>query len=328
MSKQPQEILTKPGTRLLVAVVGPTASGKSALALRAAEILGGEIVNCDAMQVYCGLDIGTAKPSEQERKRIPHHLYDLIGPAALYSAGRYVVDARRVCSEIADRGGIPFVVGGTGLYLRVLLEGIFHGPGRSDAMRERLGRIAKKKGVAYLHALLCRKDPAAGGRIQARDQRRIMRALEIYFSTGSPISQLQDQRKPLEGFSVLKLGLNLPRDVLYGRINGRVARMFDEGLTEEVKRLLDEGYRDDCKAFEALGYRHVLSALRGGLSQPEAIELTCRDTRRYAKRQMTWFRKEPQIRWIDSPGESRQALDQLLTLAACRTFEVTPNGHH
>ncbi len=298
-----------------MAVVGPTASGKSALALRAAEILGGEIVNCDAIQLYRGLDVGTAKPSLEERKRLPHHLYDLIGPAEPYSAGRYMVDARCVCSQIADRGGIPFVVGGTGLYLRVLLEGIFRGPGRSEVIRERLNRIAERKGVEYLHALLSLKDPAAGQRIQARDQLRIVRALEIYFSTGSRISQLQVRQQPLKGLAVLKLGLNLPRDILYGRINRRVARMFDEGFTEEVERLLDEGYRDDCKAFEALGYRYVLRVLRGELSQLEAIELTCRDTRRYAKRQMTWFRKEPQIRWIDFPGESPQALEQLLALA-------------
>lgn len=301
--------------KLLLAVVGPTASGKSTLALRAAEILGGEIVNCDAIQLYRGLDIGTAKPSLEERKRVPHHLYDLISPAEPYSAGRYMVDARCVCSKIADRGGIPLVVGGTGLYLRVLLEGIFHGPGRSKAIRKRLDQIAERKGVEYLHALLSLKDPAAGQRIQARDQLRIVRALEIYFSTGSRISQLQVRRQPFKGLAVLKLALNLPREVLYGRINRRVARMFDEGLTEEVKRLLDEGYRDDCKAFEALGYRYVLRVLRGELSQLEAIELTCRDTRRYAKRQMTWFRKEPQIRWIDFPGESPQALEQLLALA-------------
>jgi len=315
MSKEPDARPNKTGTRLLVAVVGPTASGKSALALRAAEILGGEIVNCDAIQLYRGLDVGTAKPSLEERKRLPHHLYDLIGPAEPYSAGRYMVDARCVCSQIADRGGIPFVVGGTGLYLRVLLEGIFRGPGRSEVIRERLNRIAERKGVEYLHALLSLKDPAAGQRIQARDQLRIVRALEIYFSTGSRISQLQVRKQPLKGLAVLKLGLNLPRDVLYGRINRRVARMFDEGFTEEVERLLDEGYRDDCKAFEALGYRYVLRVLRGELSQLEAIELTCRDTRRYAKRQMTWFRKEPQIRWIDFPGESPQALEQLLALA-------------
>ncbi len=315
MSKEPDARPNKTGTRLLVAVVGPTASGKSALALRAAEILGGEIVNCDAIQLYRGLDVGTAKPSLEERKRLPHHLYDLIGPAEPYSAGRYMVDARCVCSQIADRGGIPFVVGGTGLYLRVLLEGIFRGPGRSEVIRERLNRIAERKGVEYLHALLSLKDPAAGQRIQARDQLRIVRALEIYFSTGSRISQLQVRQQPLKGLAVLKLGLNLPRDILYGRINRRVARMFDEGFTEEVERLLDEGYRDDCKAFEALGYRYVLRVLRGELSQLEAIELTCRDTRRYAKRQMTWFRKEPQIRWIDFPGESPQALEQLLALA-------------
>jgi len=315
MSKEPDARPNKTGTRLLVAVVGPTASGKSALALRAAEILGGEIVNCDAIQLYRGLDVGTAKPSLEERKRLPHHLYDLIGPAEPYSAGRYMVDARCVCSQIADRGGIPFVVGGTGLYLRVLLEGIFSGPGRSEVIRERLNRIAERKGVEYLHALLSLKDPAAGQRIQARDQLRIVRALEIYFSTGSRISQLQVRKQPLKGLAVLKLGLNLPRDILYGRINRRVARMFDEGFTEEVERLLDEGYRDDCKAFEALGYRYVLRVLRGELSQLEAIELTCRDTRRYAKRQMTWFRKEPQIRWIDFPGESPQALEQLLALA-------------
>ena len=310
MNNSPQD--SEP--RFLIAIMGPTASGKSALALQASRILGGEIVNCDAMQLYRGLDIGTAKPSLAEREEAPHHLYDLIGPAEVYSAGRYMVDARRACAAISDRGKIPLVVGGTGLYLRALLEGLFQGPGCSEEMRQRLNRIVDRKGAAYLHQLLGRKDPAAAERIQVGDRQRIVRALEVYFSTGSRISELHGRREPLEGWSVLKVGLNLPRDLLYGRINRRVARMFAEGFATEVRALLDQGFGDDCKAFEALGYRYVLEVWRDEISVPEAIELTCRDTRRYAKRQMTWFRRESQIHWIETPGESQQALEQLLAM--------------
>ena len=299
---------------LLVALVGPTASGKSTLAARAAQVLNGEVVNCDSVQVYYSLDVGTAKPTEEQRRQVPHHLYDIIDPDQYFSAGRYMVEARKVCREIAQRGKIPFVVGGSGLYLRALLEGVFEGPGRSEEIRERLRKIGRRKGLDYLHRLLKKKDPQAALRVQPGDQIRMVRALEIYFLTGKPISELQPRRESLKNLSILKIGLNLPRSILYDRINRRVSQMFHSGLIEEVNQLLDRGYTPDCKGFEALGYRHAISLLRGNLSREEAIELTQRDTRRYAKRQMTWFRREKDIHWILSPGEASETLEHLLQL--------------
>ncbi|MDA2934600.1 tRNA (adenosine(37)-N6)-dimethylallyltransferase MiaA, partial [Acidobacteria bacterium AH-259-D05] len=282
--------------------------------MRAAQVLGGEIVNCDSMQMYHQLQIGTAKPTEEQRQQVPHHLYDLVDPDHYFSAGRYMFEARGVCREIAHRGKISFVVGGTGLYLRALLEGIFEGPGRSEEIRERLKKIGHRKGFEYLYGLLKRKDPQAAQRIQPQDQIRIIRTLEIYFLTGKPISRLQEHREPLQNLSILKIGLNLPRSILYDRINRRVSEMFHSGLLEEVKELLEKGYRPDCKGFEALGYGHAVAALQGQLSREEAVIRTQIDTRHYAKRQMTWFRREKEVHWIAGPGEDPSALNQLLQL--------------
>ncbi len=298
----------------LIAILGPTASGKSSLALQAAPILGGEIVNCDALQLHRLLEIGTAKPSREQREQIPHHLYDILDPDQYFSAGSYMVRARKVCREIASRRRVPIVVGGTGLYCKALLEGIFEGPGRSDVTRDRLREVARKKGTEYLYGLLKKKDPEAGKRIESGDLIRIIRALEIYFTTGKRISDLQPQRVPLEGFAIRKIGLNLPRSILYDRINRRVAEMFGAGLIEETQELLASGYSSDCKGFEALGYRQAVAVLRGELTREIAIELTQRDTRRYAKRQMTWFKREPEVCWISDPGEDRLALEKLLQL--------------
>jgi tRNA dimethylallyltransferase len=300
--------------KLLVAIIGPTSSGKSRLAFAAAQVLDGEIVNCDSMQMYRMLEIGTAKPTPQQRAEIPHHLYDLLDPQEYFGAGRYMVEARKVCREISDRGKTPFVVGGTGLYLKALLAGVFEGPGRSQEIRERLQRIGEQKGLDYLYRLLARKDPAAAERIEPADEVRIVRSLEIYMLTGQPISQLQPQRDPLKSLSVLKVGLRLPRPILYDRINRRVSRMFQSGLLDEVRQLLAEGYRPDCKGFEALGYRHAVAVLDGDLSQEEAIEKTQTETRRYAKRQMTWFRQEKEVHWIEGPGEEASPLESLLKL--------------
>jgi tRNA dimethylallyltransferase len=304
----------QPSKKLLV-VAGPTSSGKSSLAVSLALELGGEIVNCDAMQMYRRMEIGTAKPTLEQRAAVPHHLYDTVEPDDYYDAGRYMVEARRVCEELGARGQVPVVVGGTGLYLRALLEGLFAGPGRSGAVRERLRRVGESRGRGYLYRLLQRRDPVAASRIQPGDSVRIVRALEIYFTTGRPITELQPSRQPLERFSVIKLGLNVPREQLYDRINRRVAWMFEAGLVREVENLLEQGYSPDSKGFEALGYRHAVAFLRGGLSLEEAIELTSRDTRRYAKRQMTWFRKEKDIQWIGLPGDEPEAL-----LEALRVF--------
>ena len=266
------------------------------------------------MQMYRLLEIGTAKPTPEQRGEIPHHLYDLIDPDEYFSAGRYMVEARQVCREIAKMGKTPFVVGGTGLYLKALLEGVFEGPGRSQEIRERLNRIGDRKGIDYLHRLLQRRDPAAADRIQPGDKVRILRSLEIYMLTGQPISQLQQQRDPLKDLSILKIGLSLPRPILYDRINRRVSEMFHSGLIEEVQQLLAQGYRPDCKGFEALGYRHAVAVLGGELSQEEAIEKTQIETRRYAKRQMTWFRREKEVHWIEGPGEDATPLESLLQL--------------
>ncbi|MFB3904300.1 MAG: tRNA (adenosine(37)-N6)-dimethylallyltransferase MiaA [Acidobacteriota bacterium] len=300
----------------LIALAGPTGSGKSALATEAALVLGGEIVNCDSMQLYRKLEIGTAKPTDHQRSLVPHHLYDVIEPDEVYSAGRYMQEAREVCRQIAGRGRTPLVVGGTGLYLRALLQGVFEGPSRTEELRQRLHQIADRRGSPYLHKLLKKRDPEAAARIEPADRIRLVRALEVFFATGAPISRLQPARQPFEELQIVKIGLNLPRSNLYARINRRVEEMFQSGLVEEVAALLRQGYSPDLKAFEALGYRAVVRFLKGEITREEAIELTRRDTRRYAKRQMTWFRREEDMHWIPLAGEDPQALAELLSIVA------------
>ncbi len=294
----------------LVAIVGPTASGKSALAVAAAKRLGGEIVNCDSMQIFRGMEIGTAKPSSEERAVVPHHLFDLLEPDEFFSAGRYMEESRRICREISERGSVPFVVGGTGLYLRALVHGLFEGPPANRKIREELSRRAADQGTESLWYLLRELDPESAAEIQRRDEVRLVRALEVFQTTGRPFSELKKRVVPLTGYRVLKVGLDLPRQDLYGRINRRVSRMFSEGLLDEVASLLKTGYGRECKGFEALGYRYAVDTLRGEMDEDEAIRLTRRDSRRYAKRQMTWFRKEKGIHWIRLPGEDPEALKE------------------
>jgi tRNA dimethylallyltransferase len=298
----------------LLAVLGPTASGKSSLALAVAREAGGEIVNCDAMQMIRYFTIGTAKPSPKERNQVPHHLFDIINPDESYSAGIYMREARRVCREIAERGMIPIVVGGTGLYLRVLLEGIFEGPEKSRELRTRLVELEREKGSGHLFRMLKRKDPDAATRIQPNDLTRVVRALEVTFVTGKRISELQAERRGLQGFRVLKVGIEMPRDDLYDRINRRVEWMFKTGLLQEVQAVLEMGYSPSSKGFEALGYRYATAVLNGEMTQDQAVELTQRDTRRYAKRQLTWFRKERQVNWITGPGEDPAAVSEVFAI--------------
>ncbi len=313
---------------LLIVILGPTASGKSTLALRVAPELGGEIVNCDSMQMVRHLEIGTAKPSLEERHRVPHHLFDLVGPDEYFSAGTYMQEARRLCREIAARGRTPLVVGGTGLYLRVLLEGIFSGPGRSEDVRRRLDRIVLRRGSPVLHRILARRDPLAAAAIEPGDRVRVVRALEVLLLTGRQMSRLQPEVRPLEGFRIVKVGLEVPRPELYGRINLRVNRMFAGGLLEEVAHLLDLGYAPSAKAFEALGYRHAVAVVRGEMSLERAIELTQRDTRRYAKRQLTWFRREKNVRWLHVAGDDPSAREQFLSLLdEVRSADGVRTGH-
>lgn len=300
---------------LLLIIAGPTSSGKSSLALGAARALQGEIVNCDSMQLIREMDLGTAKPSQEEQEAVPHHLYDRINPDEYFSAGTYMAEARDICSEITGRGKVPIVVGGTGLYLSALLYGVFDGPGKSEELRARLSRVEEGRGLDYLHRWLARVDPDSGAKITAQDRLRIVRALEVYLLTGEPISRLQNQREELAGYRIVKAGIRLSRETLYGRINERVEWMFGAGLLEEVAGLLDRGYPPTAKGFEALGYRHAIQVLLGALTMEEAVELTQRDTRRYAKRQMTWFRREG-LSWIDGPGERPGALTDLLKLVS------------
>ena len=299
---------------LLVAIVGPTATGKSSLALGLARALRGEIVNCDSMQMVRGMDIGTAKPSRQEQATAPHHLYDRVGPDGYYSAGQYMEEARPICREIAGRGRVPLVVGGTGLYLRALLLGVFEGPGRSQEHRRYLHELAIRKGEAALHRMLARVDPSSAQRIQPTDVVRIVRALEVCHQAGRPISDLQGERKSLTGFRIVKIGIGLEREKLYVRIESRVREMFGAGLLGEVQGLIDQGFSPESKGFEAIGYRQAVSCINGQMSLEDAVESTCTDTRRYAKRQMTWFRKEPDLNWISAPGESQETLAKALEL--------------
>ncbi len=305
---------TRRWNRKLLVILGPTASGKSSLAINVALQVGGEVVNCDAMQMIRYLDIGTAKPKPEQKRLIPHHLFDTVDPDEFYSAGAYMKEARSVCREISERAMVPILVGGTGLYLRVFLQGIFEGPERSLEIRSRLKRIGERKGSSYLHSLLTRKDAIAASRIEANDLTRTIRALEVALLTGESITELQKRRKALQGFRVLKVGLELPREVLYDRINRRVESMFAEGLLEEVRSLLDRGYSPSSKGFEAFGYRYAVALLRQEMTRDQAIDLTQRDTRRYAKRQMTWFRKEEDVIWHSGPGENEALASELVKL--------------
>ena len=292
----------------LIAIVGSTASGKSDLALFLAETFSGEIVNYDSVQIFRHLNIGTAKPTSEEQRRVPHHMIDIRDPTEIFTAGDYQREARRVLDDIRQRGKLPILVGGTGLYLRALTEGLFNGPARSLYWRNRLEIIAERKGRAYLHRILSRLDPAAALRIGERDKPKIIRALEVRLETGKALTQHlgEKPRQPLVGFKIWFVGLSPPRHDLYCRIDERVRRMFRAGLVDEVRHLLARGISPSAKPFEAIGYRHVLADLDSCNAGEETIRIIQRDTRRYAKRQMTWFRKQPDVRWFDGPGDSEQ----------------------
>ena len=289
-----------PGTPIFaIAVVGPTGSGKSDLALDLAEWLGGEIVNCDSVQLYRFLDIGTAKTPPEHRRGIRHHLVDILNPEEVFTAGDYQRLGRAVLADVASRGHVPVVVGGTGFYLRALLEGLSAGPSRDHTLRDRLAR----RRPGSLHRLLTRFDPDAATRIHPNDTQKLIRALEVRLATGKPLTALHRQEpEPLEGFHVLKIGLDPPRDALAQRIDERCARMFDDGIVNEVRQILAMGYPPESKALESIGYRESLEVVDGVIDQAEALELTRAATRQYAKRQRTWFRREPDVRWIHEFG--------------------------
>ena len=296
-----------------IAVAGPTASGKSDLALDLAESFDGEIVNYDSIQLFRLFNIGTAKPTESERKRIPHHLIDILDPEELFSAGDYQHQARRVLDEIRLRDHLPILVGGTGLYLRAVIDGLFDGPKRSDYWRSRLNQTAETRGRVHLHAVLARLDPDAAARIGAQDLPKVIRALEVRLETGRSLSHHLEEtpRQPSTGYAFTIIGLAPPREELYRHIGRRVREMFDQGLVSEVRQILEDGVSPDAAAFRAIGYRRVLRTIGGIISNDEAIMLTDRDTRRYAKRQMTWFRKQHTPVWFEGFGSDPEIRDQV-----------------
>jgi tRNA dimethylallyltransferase len=287
----------------LVVVAGPTGSGKSVLAVELARAFAGEVVNCDSVQVYRYLDIGTAKLPKFQQQGVRHHLVDIVDPDQLFTAGEFLNLGRSVLKDIRGRGRLPIVAGGTGLYLKALLEGLFEGPQRSEPLRKRLVAAASRKGPAHLHRLLARVDPVSANRIGVNDRPKIIRALEVYFLTSRPLSKhLLAGRDPLGGFDVLKIGLNPPRSLLYQAIDRRVEAMFAEGLPAEVESLLARGFSDNLKPLHSLGYAQTVRYLKNELSLQEAIQLTQKETRNYAKRQITWFRREEQVIWFDGFG--------------------------
>ena len=299
-------------TKPLIVVAGPTGSGKSGLAIVLASELAreycGEIVNCDSLQLYRGFDIGTAKPPLAERHEVPHHLFDVLEAQEGYSAGEYSRAARAVVQEISSRGRVPSVVGGTGFYLRAFLEGLPSLPGRDEILRERLAaKEARKPGI--LHRLLTRLAPTAAEKIHARDVQKTMRALEVRLTThaAAPPRETAD---PLRGYAVLKIGLHPDRAELCARLDRRVVAMFRSGLLQEVQDLLARGVSPEAKPFESLGYKQALAHLRGACTLAQAIESTQIETRQYAKRQLTWFRRDTDIQWISGFGDSAAALER------------------
>jgi tRNA dimethylallyltransferase len=285
----------------LIAIVGPTASGKSALALRLAREQSGEIVSCDSLQVYRGLDIGSAKATPAERAQVPHHLLDVVGPGEAFSAADYARLAREALAGIAARGRLPIVAGGSGLYVRALLQGLFEGPSRDDALRARLEGLADRFSDARLHRLLGRVDPKAAARTSPGDRVRIVRALEVYWLTGRPISSLRSAgSRPLEGFRTLVLGLAPDRERLRQAVAARTREMIQRGLVAEAEALLVASGGVVPRPLEAIGYRQAVSVLRGDLDLAEAERAIVTDTMRFAKRQMTWFRHQATVEWFAS----------------------------
>jgi tRNA dimethylallyltransferase len=292
--------------RPLVAVAGPTGSGKSELALRIAEKFRGEIINCDSLQVFRHFDIGTAKLSLAERRGIPHHLIDIVDPDKLFTAGEYARLARETIHEISGRGFLPIVAGGTGFYLRALLDGLFAGPSRDDELRIRLAARETRK-TGSLHRLLTRFDREAASRIHPNDVPKVMRVLEVCLLTRRKVSDMfREGRDSLTGYRVLKLGLIPDREALYQKLDARCEAMFAGGLIEEVRGLLATGLRASAKPFESHGYKQALQLISGELNLHNALFYAKRNTRNYAKRQLTWFRRESGLEWLRGFGDATE----------------------
>ncbi len=284
-------------------MLGPTASGKTALSLVLAERFCGEIVNCDSVAMYREFEIGTAKPGAAERARAPHHLLDFVNPVSYITAGEYAREARKVIAEISSRGHLPIVVGGTGLYLRALLEGLFPGPQRTEELRERLRERAATRNSDYLHRILRRLDRAAAEKIHANDTPKLIRGIEVCLASRQKMTDLWQQgRDPLRGFRILRLGLDPERNALYDRINQRAQQMFDDGLIEETQSLLLK-YGTSARPLASLGYKQAVQFIRGEITREQGLQAAQQAHRNYAKRQLTWFRREPEVKWLNGFGD-------------------------
>jgi tRNA dimethylallyltransferase len=309
----------------LVAIVGPTATGKSALGIALAHRVGGEVVACDSTAVYRGFDIGTDKVPADEQQGIPHHMVDVAGPLEEYSAARYAREAAAAIRDITQRDRVPILVGGTGLYYRALTRGFFPGPGRDTALRARLERVARRRGVESLHRWLARVDAESAARIAPRDLKRIVRALEVYRLTGRPLTRhFADTRSAIPEYEVTAIALSLPADAIAQRVARRVDQQFARGLLDEIRTLLASGVPESAHPFTGLVYRQALEYLQGVRGEAETRELIVRENRRYAKRQLIWFRKEPNLRWIHAAGEREETQEEVARALAA--MESLPNG--
>ena len=304
---------------VLVAILGPTASGKSALGIAVARRFGGEVVSCDSTAVYRGFDIGTDKVPAEDQQGVPHHLVDLVEPTEEYSAARYAREAEAVIRATTARGRLPVLVGGTGLYYRALTRGLFPGPGRDTTLRQRLVRISSRRGVESLHRWLARVDPPSALRIPPRDEKRIVRALEVYCLTGRPLTEhFAATRAPLADYDVTAIGLRLSADQTAARVARRVDAQFARGIVGEVRRLLASGVPPTANPFSGLVYRQIVEMLAGARDEAATRELIVRENRRYARRQLIWFRKEPNLHWIHAAGEHPATIDEVERMLARR----------
>ena len=293
---------------LLVVIVGPTGSGKTALSLALAQRFNGEIINCDSVAMYREFEIGTAKPTAAEQQLVPHYLLDFVEPTSYITAGEYARQGREILNELKRRGRLPIVAGGTGLYLRALLDGLFPGPQRLKDLRQRLLKIAQERGVKYLHTVLRKLDPAAAEKIHANDVPKAVRAIEVCIASRRPMTELWKQGQArLVGFRILRIGLSPERQALYERINLRAQRMFDDGLASETECLLKK-FGDFAPPLASLGYQQALQLLRGEINREGAIKAAQQAHRNYAKRQMTWFRREREVKWLAGFGDQSEII--------------------
>jgi tRNA dimethylallyltransferase len=311
----------------VVAIVGPTATGKSALAIALAHRFDGEVVSCDSTAVYRRFDIGTDKVPLAARQGVPHHLIDVADPTEEYSAARYARDASAAIRDITARGRVPILVGGTGLYYRALTRGFFPGPARDMATRARLERIAERRGVERLHAVLHRVDPASAERVHPRDRKRLIRALEVYLLTGRPLTtHFAETQAPLPEYDVVSFALQIPPELTAARVAARVDAQFQQGLLDEIRGILASGIPETAHPFTGLVYRQALEHLHGVRDEAATRALIVRENRKYSRRQLIWFRKEPNLQWIHAAGELESTREDVARVLAALEISRDANN--